>query len=285
MSLMGKTSNPALQVFREPQRWVDLNPAAARSTTMTVGGVAQVTGLLLGIVLVCAIAAWTLLDRGVIPMGAAYFGVFAMIAGGFIISMILCRKPHLAPVLAPIYSVVEGLFCGAASFVFATLLGAQLAKNPGLVGGTSEMTREMLTKQGSFIVLQAVMLTIGVAATMMIAFRLGFRIKGRFARILSFAIGGVMMVYAATFVLGMLGISMPFIYDIGPIGLAFSLFVVVLASFQLVKNFQLVEDGVNAGMPKKMEWYAGFALISTIVWLYIEMLRLLFIIYSMINRD
>lgn len=285
MSLFNKSGNPAMHVFEQPQRWEDQSPAAAKPTTMTVGGVAQTTGLLLGIVFIAALAGWTILDRGLIPMRAAYFGVFAMLAGGFVIAMILARKPHLAPVLAPIYSVVEGLFCGVASFAIATALGATLAKNPGLVGGSAAMTREQLTAQGSFVILQAVLLTIGVAASMMIAFRLGFRIKGMFARIVLFATGGVMLLYAASWILGMFGIHIPGIFSVGPVGLIFSLFVVGLASLNLVMDFQLIERGVAQGMPKKMEWFAGFALISTLVWLYIEILRLLFIIYSMANRD
>lgn len=285
MSLFNKSGNPAMRVFEQPQRWDDAMPAAAKPTTMTIGGVAQTTGLLLGIVFIAALAGWTVLDRGLVPMGAAYGGVLAMLAGGFIIALILARKPHLAPVLAPIYSVVEGLFCGVASFAIATAMGAVLAKNPGLVGGTADMSRQTLTQQGSFIILQAVLLTIGVAASMMIAFRLGFRIKGIFARVVLFATGGIMLLYLASWILGMFHIQIPGIFSVGPVGLIFSLFVVGLASLNLVLDFQMIERGVAQGMPKKMEWFAGFALISTLVWLYIEILRLLFIIYSMANRD
>ena len=94
------------------------------------------------------------------------------------------------------------------------------------------------------------------------------------------ATGGIFLIYMATWILGMFSVSIPFIHDSGLIGIGFSLFVVVIAALNLVLDFDFIENGAKAGAPKYMEWYAAFGLLVTLIWLYIEMLRLL----SKLNR-
>ena len=89
------------------------------------------------------------------------------------------------------------------------------------------------------------------------------------------ATGGIVLIYLATLVLGLFGVRMPFIHESGLIGIGFSLFVVVIAALNLVLDFDFIENGAERGAPKYMEWYAAFGLMVTLIWLYIEILRLL----------
>jgi len=290
---MLRSSNPAMKVFQEPQRWEDLGGvhtqglgARAKSTRMTVGGVAQTTGLLLGIALAGAMASWILFDRGVIPSGLSMPIFLGVVAVSLISTFVVSRNPKSAIVVGPIVSVVFGFFAGAASFFVATMLGAQLESNAGLVGGSSEMTREALTQRGAFVVFQAVLLTFGVVVAMLVAVSSGLiKVRGRFARVVMGLTGALMFVYLINIGLRLFGISMPFIHSTGPLGIAFSGFAVVLASLNLAMDFTMIEDSVKEGQPKHMEWFAGFALVTTIVWLYIEILHLLYKLYVMFNRE
>jgi len=290
---MLRSSNPAMKVFQEPQRWEDLGGvhtqglgARAKSTRMTVGGVAQTTGLLLGIALAGAMASWILFDRGVIPSGLSMPIFLGVVAVSLISTFVVSRNPKSAIVVGPIVSVVFGFFAGAASFFVATMLGAQLESNAGLVGGSSEMTREALTQRGAFVVFQAVLLTFGVVVAMLVAVSSGLiKVRGRFARVVMGLTGALMFVYLINIGLRLFGISMPFIHSTGPLGIAFSGFAVMLASLNLAMDFTMIEDSVKEGQPKHMEWFAGFALVTTIVWLYIEILHLLYKLYVMFNRE
>jgi len=291
---MMRSSNPAMQVFERPQRWEDLEGSVPDGVTgsrgtsklMTVGGVAQVTGLLLGIAMVGALGSWVLFDRGVIPMGMSLPIFLAVVAVSVISTIVVSRRPSVAPFVGPVVSVVLGFFAGSASFFVATALGAQLADQPGLVGGTSEMTREALTQRGAFVVFQAMLLTIGVVVAMLAAVSSGLlKIRGRAARVVVGLTGALMVVYLINVGLRLVGIEMPFIHSTGPLGIAFSGFAVVLASLNLAMDFTMIEDAVAEGQPKRMEWFAGFALVTTIVWLYIEILHLLYKLYVMFNRE
>ncbi|HIY71667.1 MAG TPA: Bax inhibitor-1/YccA family protein, partial [Candidatus Luteimonas excrementigallinarum] len=126
------------------------------------------------------------------------------------------------------------------------------------------------------IVLQAVMLTFGTLFAMLFAYRSGLvKATENFKMGVVAATGGIMLVYLATIVLGLFGINIPMIHDSGLIGIGFSLFVVVIAALNLVLDFDMIETGVQARAPKYMEWYGAFGLMVTLVWLYIEFLRLL----------
>lgn len=285
---MIKSSNPALKPFEQPQTWADYtgsDVAAAKPTTMTLGGTVQAAGIQLGIVAFVAMLTWVGFSKEIIPMGAAMPIWLVGVIGGVILSMIMSRKPQMAMILGPIYCALNGLFVGAISFTLATMLGHQLMQNPGLVGGSSGYTMAQATERGSVIVFQALLATIGVVGVLLAGYRMGFlRVRGVFAKIVMAATGGIFFVVIAGFALSMFGVGVP-IFGTGPIGIAFTAFVAVLAALNVVMAFQTVEDGIANGMPKYFEWYAGFALVSTIVWLYVEILILLYKIYSSMNRD
>ena len=126
------------------------------------------------------------------------------------------------------------------------------------------------------IVLQAVMLTMGTLFAMLMAYRTGLiKPTEKFKMGVVAATGGIAIVYLATIVLGFFNINIPLIHESGIVGIGFSLFVIVIAAMNLVLDFDFIETGVEQGAPKYMEWYGAFGLMVTLVWLYLEFLRLL----------
>ncbi len=159
-------------------------------------------------------------------------------------------KPTWAPITAPLYALIEGFFLGSISAVYEARFNG--------------------------IVFQAVLLTFGTLFALLFAYRSGMiKATENFKLGVVAATGGIALVYLATIVLGLFGVRIPFIHDSGLIGIGFSLFVVVVAALNLVLDFDFIESGVEHGAPKHMEWYGAFGLMVTLVWLYIEFLRLL----------
>lgn len=292
---MLKSSNPAWKAFEQPQRWDDAfgSPAAAaKPTTMTVGGTAQAAGIQLGCAFVGAMGGWYLVAEGILAGGLSMgvsLGIFAML---FIGGMIMARKPQIAIVVGPILSALYGFFAGVMSYVVALAVGAAMAKNPQLLGVdpaslTADQLRAAVVSAGAGVVFQAILLTIAVAGITLVASATGLiRIGNTAAKVIMFATGAVMLVYVLGMVLRLVGFGgIPLIHEAGPVGIAFSGFVVLLAAFNLIMSYQNVREGVAAGLPKFMEWYAGYAIVSTIIWLYIEILWLLYKLYVMFNRE
>jgi uncharacterized YccA/Bax inhibitor family protein len=146
--------------------------------------------------------------------------------------------------------VAEGLFLGGISSIFE-------AQFPG-------------------IVIQAVGLTLGTLVGLLFAYKSGLiKVTENFKLGVAAATGGIFLIYMASFVLGFFGVGIPFIHESGLIGIGFSLVVVVIAALNLVLDFDFIERGAEAGAPKYMEWYGAFGLMVTLIWLYLEMLRLL----------
>jgi uncharacterized YccA/Bax inhibitor family protein len=167
-----------------------------------------------------------------------------------VVALITIFKKNLAPTTAPIYAVLEGLFLGGLSAMFEA--------------------------QFSGIAVQAIFGTFGTMGGLLLAYRTGlikatenFRL-GVFA-----ATAGIALLYLVSFVMGFFGKSIPFIHQSGTFGILFSVFVVIIAALNLVLDFDFIEKGEEVGAPKYMEWYAAFGLLVTLVWLYVEMLRLL----------
>ena len=119
-------------------------------------------------------------------------------------------------------------------------------------------------------------MTFGTLAALLMAYtsRL-IKVTQNFRLMIMAATGGICLVYMASWILGIFGITLPFIHDSGPIGIGISLFIVAIAALNLVLDFDFIERGAEAGLPRYMEWFAAFGLIVTLVWLYLEMLRLL----------
>ncbi|WP_420128525.1 Bax inhibitor-1/YccA family membrane protein [Longimicrobium sp.] len=237
-----RTSNPSLNSKTFEQ-------AAPGAGVMTIGGTVNKVGILLVLMLVPASYMFSKVLTNWDPnaaMGTAVMGAI----GALIFALITVFKKTWAPVTAPIYAVLEGLFLGGISGVFE-------ARFPG-------------------IALQAIALTIGTLFTLLLAYRSGLiRATENFKLGIVAATGGIFLFYMASIVLGFFGVQMPLIHSNGTFGILFTLFVVVIAALNLVLDFDFIEQGAEMGAPKYMEWYAAFGLMVTLVWLYLEILRLL----------
>lgn len=174
--------------------------------------------------------------------------------GGFIIALVTVFKPMWASITAPIYALVEGVFVGAISAFFSNAF-EKIA--PG-------------------IVMQAVGLTFGVVISMFVLYRFGvIKATQRFRSIVMTATLGIGVFYLIAIGLRFFGVDIPFLHEGSTMGIVFSLVVVAVAALNLILDFDMIENGVAMGAPKYMEWYGAFGLIVTIVWLYLEILRLL----------
>lgn len=238
-----RTSNPALgdSVFAPSYAY---DSAAA---TMTLQGTVFKTGILLLIAFVTGAYSFNEYLQGsknipMLLMGGAI--------GGLIFSLIAIFKPTTSPWAAPLYAACEGLFLGALSANFEV--------------------------QFQGIVLQAALLTFGTLAALLLAYtsRL-IRATENFKLGICAATGGIALVYLLSMVLGFFGIQIPYLHSAGPIGIGISVFIVIVAALNLVLDFDFIENGAARGAPKFMEWYGAFGLMLTLVWLYIEFLRLL----------
>ncbi len=288
---MIKSNNPTLKPFEQPQRWDDLRggtggKAKAEPGVMTLGGTIQASAIQMGCALGGAMLAWIGMNQGWIPTGVAYTSLMGMFGVLFIGGMFLWKVPKAAIVVGPILSFIYGAFAGIISFIVAMMVGAQMAQNPALVGAGDGATEAQLVAQGAGIILNAILLTMGVVGALLALFTWGkFRLSTNAKKIVAMLTMAVMFTYVAGWILRMFGIGIPLIHEAGPIGIAFSGFVVILASFNVLMAFQSIEEGVQNRFPKHFEWYAGYALVSTIIWLYIEILYLLYKLYLMFGRE
>jgi uncharacterized YccA/Bax inhibitor family protein len=217
--------------------------------TMTVSGTATATGVLFVLLLAAAAVGWsqTHTTTGQFP-GLALVGV----AIGFVCVIVMMFKPMWARVIAPIYALAEGFFVGVISKAFNDY------------------------QHG--IVVQAAGATIATFVVMLVLYRTQvIKVTDRFRRIIVGATLGVMALYLVSFVISLVAgrQAVGFLNSPSALGIGFSVFVCVLAAMNLALDFDFIERGVKAGMPKGMEWYAAFGLMVTIVWLYLEILRLL----------
>jgi len=249
---MMRSANPALN----PQTFTRFPSTVVGTEKMTIRGTVNKTSFLLLIVVAAAAWSWnqSLVSSAEGWQAEAVFrpGPWVWIGaiGGFIMALITIFKKHLSPYTSPAYALLEGLFLGAVSAGFEV-------RFPG-------------------IVMQAILGTFGTLFALLAAYRSGLiRATENFKLGLVAATGGICLVYLVTFVLGFFGTTIPYIHDSGAIGIGFSVFVVVIAALNLVMDFDFIESGEAAGAPKYMEWYAAFGLLVTLIWLYLEILRLL----------
>jgi uncharacterized YccA/Bax inhibitor family protein len=241
-----RTSNPAFGGNAFQPRYGGAIDASAR---MTLNGTVNKTGILLLCVMATASWTWYLFTQSHdISTVSPYLmlGVF----GGLIFAMTTIFKKEWAPVTAPLYALCEGLFLGGISAVFEL-------RYPG-------------------IAFQAVCLTFGTLLTLLLAYSSGLiRATAKFQIGVMAATGGIALFYLFQMIMGFFHVQFMTINGAGPIGIGFSVIVVIIAALNLVLDFAYIEQGVNAGAPKYMEWYGGFSLLVTLVWLYLEILRLL----------
>ena len=225
------------------------NVTAVGAERMTIDGVVNKSAILLGLLLVSAYWVW---DKFFDSLNYASVSgyMWVGIIGGLVAAVVTTFKPNIANITAPVYALLEGLALGGISAFLES-------RYPG-------------------IVIQAVSLTFAVFFSLLVAYRSGLiQVTENFKLMVVSATGGIFVVYMLSFVLGMFGINMPFIHEGGLFGIIFSLVVIAVAAMNLVLDFDFIESGVDKGAPKYMEWYASFGLMVTLVWLYIEILRLL----------
>ncbi|MBC7451518.1 MAG: Bax inhibitor-1/YccA family protein [Cytophagales bacterium] len=235
-----RTSNPALN-----DATFD-NLALSGEETMSIKGTVNKSFMLIALVVSTAYLSWDFVTKS--ESGMAYTIGAAIL--GFIIAMVTVFKPTWSPYTAPAYALFEGVFLGAISGYFES--------------------------QFSGIVIQAVLLTCGTFICLLLAYKSGWiKATENFKLGIIAATGAVGLIYLASMILGMFGIHIPMIHDNGIVGIGFSVVVVVIAALNLVLDFDFIEQGEAKGAPKYMEWYAAFGLLVTLVWLYLEILKLL----------
>ncbi len=247
MSLF-KSGNPTLSEKRF--RDTVLDDVVTHENAMTVKGTLQKFGFLFLMTMGTAFYSWKEAAEGgnVGPL------IIGGAIGGLVIAIVLMFKKEWSPYLAPLYALAEGLFVGAISAQYNYAL-AEVAPN---------------------IIINAVGLTFGTAIAMYLLY--SFRIiqaTQKFKAIIFTATAGIAIFYLIAFALSFFGISIPFLHEGSAIGIGFSVFVVALAALNLILDFDMIEQGAALGAPKYMEWYGAFGLLVTIVWLYLEILRLL----------
>ena len=237
-----RTSNPALNEKA-------FQGQVAFGEAMTLQGTVNKTGLLL--LCVVATSAWTWgMAHSETPETAIPWMIGGLI-GGFVAALVTIFKKQWAAVTAPVYALLEGLALGGISAMFEKTY-------PG-------------------VAMQAIGLTFGTLFVMLLAYKTGMiRATQGFKLGVIAATGGIALLYLVEMVLGgFFHIQVPAINGSGAVGIGFSLFVVIIAALNLVLDFDMIESGVRLGAPKYMEWYGAFGLMVTLVWLYLEILRLL----------
>jgi len=222
---------------------------AVSGDEMTLDGTVNKTGILLALTVFTAAWTWSIYFQNNDPAAVMPY-LWAGLIGGLITALITIFRKTAAPYTAPLYAALEGLALGGISAFYE-------AAFPG-------------------IVIQAIALTFGTLFCLLAAYRSGLiRATENFKLGVTAATGAIALLYLVNLGMGFFGKSMPFIHESGLMGIGFSLFVVGIAAMNLVLDFDFIETGVEQRAPKHMEWYAAFGLMVTLIWLYLEILRLL----------
>ncbi|NBC57393.1 MAG: hypothetical protein GVY05_03790 [Bacteroidetes bacterium] len=236
-----KSGNPALSDKRLKVERLSTD------TPMTAKGAVQKTLLLLAIVVLTGSVSWSMAASN--PSLAQALTIGGAIAG-FITALIIIFKQTMAPVLSPLYAVFQGACLGAISMLYENLYDG--------------------------IVLQAILITLCILLVMLSLYQYKIiKVTEKFRMGVIAATGGVALVYVLSFVLGFFGVQVPYIHGGGIMSIGFSVVVVVIASLNLVLDFDFFDKGEEKQLPKYMEWYGAFGLMVTLIWLYLEILRLL----------
>ena len=243
-----KSSNPVLS-----EKLFYGSRAESHGETMTVNGTVNKIALLLFFLVAAASYTWGLFFETAVPgqMNPAILPwMIGGGIGGLILALVTTFKPVWSPYTAPFYALCEGL----------------------LLGGLSAMFNAY--REG--IVMQAVGLTFATLFAMLFAYKTGMiKVTQKFKAGVIAATGGIFLFYMISWILSMFGVGMGFAHGSSLLSIGISLFVVVIAALNLVLDFDFIDKGAQSGAPKYMEWYGAFGLMVTLVWLYIELLRLL----------
>lgn len=244
-----ESSNPTLS-----EKIFTRSLGQAAEGQMTVRGSIQKFGFLLLMVVAGAGYTWKLYFEG----AGATMMTFLMVGfiGGIIASFAMYFKPEWSKYLAPAYGLMQGF----------------------VLGGLSAVINDMMKTKYPNIVLTAVLLTIGVAFAVFLLYNFRIiRATEKFKAVMVSSIVGIMIFYVINLVLGMFGVHIPFMQfgDNSLLGIGINLFIVAIAALSLVLNFDQIETGEKMGAPKFMEWYSAYGLLATLIWLYLEILKLL----------
>lgn len=260
-----RSSNPTLNAFEESRFTIPDEMAAvpARSNSMTYVGTASKLGVLVGLCAAAAIFTWMQFVAPAFTGSGSIGSLFPWFLGGAIgtlaLSLVICFAPRTAPFLAPVYALAEG---------------ATLAIFSGFIAG--RYLADFANAEG--LIFQAIGLTFAIAGALALMFAAGWiRVGSTTMKVVCVALGGL-IIYSLAIILGngVFGLGIPNLYaSASPLGIGFTVLCLVIASIVLVMDLQIVEAGVEGGAPKHMEWYGGFAILVTLAWMYIEILRLL----------
>lgn len=219
----------------------------ADAAPMTVAGAVNKTLMLAGLMLLTSVYAY---------YNPSTMFVWGGAIGGLILVLVMSFKTHLSPTLAPVYALLEGLFVGSISAVYAAAFAG--------------------------IVFQAIGLTMALLFMMLFIYKAGLiKVNQKFRTGVMMATGAIMLMYVLSFVLSMFGMNLPFLHEGGMIGIGISVVIIGVASLNLLLDFDSFERGAQYRAPKYMEWFCAVGLLVTLVWLYLEILRLL----SMLSSD
>ena len=208
---------------------------------MTLDGTVNKTGISLLLLMFTATYTWNSPSLGLMALGGI---------GGFIVGILTHFKRHLSAITVPIYAALEGLLLGGISTMFEQLY-------PGIVS-------------------QAIFITFGILASLLIAYKSGLiKPTENFKLGVAAATGGIAFIYMISWIMSFWGGSIPLIHSSSTFGIVFSVGVIIIAALNLVLDFDFIEQGVEMGAPKYIEWYGAFGLMVTLIWLYLEILRLL----------
>ena len=238
-----RSGNPALN----PQYF----QGGVASERMTLEGTINKTLTLLGLVSITAMLSYSIIGNnpalgGIMTIGGAVLATILAL-------VILFVRPQSPQVLMSMYAILEGLFIGGFSYMIENYY----------LGGTEG------------VVLQALVGTMAVFFTMLGVYKFGLiKPTEKFVLVVSSLVGAIMILYLFNFILMMFGTTVPFLHSSGPIGIGISVVFIVVAALFLIVDFGMIQNGVKYGAPKNMEWYGAFGLVLTLVWLYIEMLKL-----------
>lgn len=239
---VGAAPDAALQTAKVPAGF-------GADDAMTIGGTSAKTAFLLILVLGAGAWGWNLVDPR--SGSSSLPGWWLLVVFGALgLAILTAFRPQLAIITGPLYAVTQGVAIGTISRFYEA--------------------------QFEGIVLQAIMATAAVFFVMLVLFvTRTIKVTNKLRGVIVGATLGIMLFYLASFVLSFFGVSVPLVWDSGPVGIGFSVLIVGIAAFNLMLDFDLIERGVQARAPKFMEWFGAFALMVTIIWLYIEILRLI----------
>ena len=254
INTFGRSGNPAFsrnfdQSGFRTQSSSDMNKASGFRTSsstvetsnlMTLDGAVNKTGILLAFCFSGAFVGW---NFPALAIPSAFIG--------FALALVtIFRSPEKVASTAPFYAIAQGIFLGGVTMMFEGMY-------PG-------------------IAVQALGLTFGITVSLLFCYKSGIiKPTENFKLMIVSATAGIAILYLVSFIMSMFGSPIGFIHSNGLMGIGFSVFVVGIAALNLVLDFDFIEEGAEAGLPKYMEWYGAFSLMVTLVWLYLEILRLL----------